>query len=99
MKAPGLKLKGRNARVRAYRVAQWDRDPLADVAAAYRSSVAVDKALAEAVAAAHRAGRSWPEIATALGLSAELAGGPQIAAELAARRQQLLKVWALPGDR
>ena len=90
MIAPGLRLKGRNARVRAYRVGRWDRDPLADVAVACRSSIAVDKALAEAVAAAHRAGRSWPEIAAALSLNAEPSDWPQIAAELATRRRLLL---------
>jgi hypothetical protein len=50
----------------------------------------VDKALAESISAARLDGRSWSQIAVALGLSADLATWPQIASELAARRQQLL---------
>jgi hypothetical protein len=85
-----LRLRGRNARIRAYKIGRWNRDPLNDVAASCRSSVAVDKALAEAIAGARRAGHSWPEIAVALGLNAYLTTWPEIAAALAARRQVTL---------
>jgi hypothetical protein len=88
--APALRLRGRNARIRAYRIGRWDRDPLNDVAAACRSSVAVDKALAESVCSARRAGQSWPEIAVALGLDADLTTWPGISAALATRRQVIL---------
>ena len=88
--APALRLRGRNARIRAYKIGKWNRDPLTDVAASCRSSVAVDKALAESVSSARGAGRSWPEIAVALGLPADLTTWPEISAALAMRRQELL---------
>jgi hypothetical protein len=88
--APALRLRGRNARIRAYRIGRWNRDPLDDVAASCRSSVAVDKALAESVISARRAGKTWPEIAVALGLSADLTTSAEISAALTARRQVIL---------
>jgi hypothetical protein len=88
--APAIRLRGRNTRIRAYAVGRWNRDPLTDVAAACRSSVAVDKAFAEAVGNARRAGRTWPEIAVALGLSADLTSWPEVSAALATRRQVML---------
>jgi hypothetical protein len=88
--APALRLRGRNTRIRAYRIGRWNRDPLNDVAASCRSSVAVDKALAESISSARRAGHSWPEIAVALGLDADLTTWPAISTALATRRQGTL---------
>ena len=88
--APALRLRGRNARIRAYKIGRWNRDPLNDVAASCRSSAAVDKALAESISSARRAGRSWPEIAVAMGLDADLTTWPEISAALATRRQVTL---------
>jgi hypothetical protein len=88
--APALRLRGRNARVRVYRIGRWNRDPLNDVAAASCSSVALDKALAESISSARRAGRSWPEIAVALGLDPDVTTWPEISAALATRRQVTL---------
>jgi hypothetical protein len=88
--APALRLRGRNARIRAYKIGRWNRDPLGDVAASCRSSVAVDKALAESISNARRAGRSWPEIAVALGLDADPTTWPEISAALATRRRVTL---------
>jgi hypothetical protein len=56
--APAMRLRGRSARLRAYRIGRWDRDSLAEVTAACRSSNAMDKALAESVSAARRDGRT-----------------------------------------
>ena len=88
--APALRLRGRNPRIRAYRIGRWNRDPLNDVAASCCSSVAVDKALAESVSSAQRAGKTWPEIAVALGLSPDLTTSAEISAALAARQQVIL---------
>jgi hypothetical protein len=88
--APALRLRGRNDRIRAYKIGRWNRDPLNNVAACCRSSVAVDKALAESINSARRAGRSWPEIAVALGLDANLTTWPEISAGLATHRQVIL---------
>ena len=88
--APALRLRGRKTRIRAYRIGRWHRDPLNDVAAACRSSVAIDKALAESVSSARRAGKTWPEIAVALGLSADLTTWAEISAALGTHRQVIL---------
>jgi len=87
--APALRLRGRNARIRAYKIGRWNHDPLNDVAASCRSSVAVDKALAESVRSARQAGKTWPEIAVALDLSADLTTWDEFSAALATRRQVL----------
>jgi|1185.fasta_scaffold1134773_1 hypothetical protein len=88
--APALRLRGRKARIRAYKIGRWNRDPLNDVAAACRSSVAIDKALAESVSSARRAGKTWPKIAVALGLSADLTTWAEISAALSTHRQVIL---------
>jgi hypothetical protein len=88
--APALRLRGRNARIRAYKIGRWNRDPLNDVAASCRSSVAVDKALGESIRSARRAGHTWPEIAVALGLDADLTTWPDISAALVTRRHVTL---------
>jgi hypothetical protein len=77
--------------MRLRRVGSWDRDPLTDLAAACRTTVAIDKALGESIAHARRAGRSWPEIATALGLPASLTTWDEISQALAEARRY---VWS-----
>jgi hypothetical protein len=86
---PALRLRGRNSRIRAYRIGRWNRDPLNDVAISCRSSVAADKALAESVSSARRAGKTWPEIAEALGLSTDLTTWAEVSTALGTRRQMI----------
>ena len=51
------------------------RDPLANVRECCRASVAVEKALGEAVRDALAAGRSWAEVGQALGIDADTSVG------------------------
>jgi hypothetical protein len=88
---PALRLHGRGERVRLRRIGSWNRDPLTDLALTCRTTVAVDKALGESVDAARQAGRSWTEIASAMGLPATLSSWQEISEALAASRQQIWK--------
>lgn len=91
MGSPALRLRGRGDRVRLRKIGMWNRDPLAELTVTCRTTVAVDKAFGESVRAARRAGRSWSEIAHALGLPSTLSSWEEIAAALATRRQA---VWS-----
>jgi hypothetical protein len=84
-----LRLRGRGDRIRLYRTGTWNHAPLDDLAVTCRTTTAVDKALAETLSAARRAGHSWPEIASALGLSPTLSTWDEIATELAATRRHV----------
>jgi hypothetical protein len=84
-----LRLRGRGDRVRLRRVGTWNRAPLDDLTVTCRTTTAVDKAFAETVSAARRAGHTWPEIASALGLPATLSSPDEIFTELAAARRHV----------
>ncbi|MEV6489351.1 hypothetical protein AB0M20_12085 [Actinoplanes sp. NPDC051633] len=84
-----LRLRGRGDRIRLYHTGTWNHAPLDDLAVTCRTTTAVDKALAEAISAARRAGHSWPEIASVLGLSPTLSTWDEIATELAATRRHI----------
>jgi hypothetical protein len=51
--------------------------------------VAVDKALGESVRAARKAGRSWSEIATTLGVAPTVSSWDELAAALAGNRRMI----------
>jgi hypothetical protein len=89
MSAPALRLRGRGERVRLRRIGTWNRDPLHELAVACRTTVAVDKALGESVNAARQSGRSWPEIAVAMGLPPTLSSWQEISEAMATGRQYL----------
>jgi hypothetical protein len=91
--APAMRLRGRGDRVRLRKIGRWNRDPLAELTVACRTTVAVDKALGELVHAARKAGCTWSEIATALGLAPTLSSWDEIAAALAENRRV---VWNRP---
>jgi hypothetical protein len=84
-----LRLRGRGDRIRLRRMGRWNRAPLDDLVVICRTTMAVEKTLAESITAARRAGHTWPEIAAALGLPPTLSGWHEIAAELAAARRQV----------
>jgi hypothetical protein len=84
-----LRLRGRGDQTRLRRIGRWNRAALDDLAVTCRTATAVDKALAETVGAARRAGHTWPEIATALGLPPSLSTWDEIATELAAARRHV----------
>ena len=84
-----LRLRGRGDRIRLHRTGTWNHAPLDDLAVTCRTTTAVDKALAETISAARRAGHSWPEIAAALGLPPTLSTWDEMATELAATRRHV----------
>jgi hypothetical protein len=86
---PVLRIHGRGARTRVRKRGRWGRDPLADLVLTCRAMVATDKALAESVRAARKAGQTWPQIAMALGLPATLTTWQEISAALAENHRHL----------
>jgi hypothetical protein len=64
---PRLRLRGRGRHLRLRASTGDDGDPLAMVRECCRASVAVEKAMGEAVSSARSAGTGWGEIAEALG--------------------------------
>lgn len=69
-KAPRLRLSGHGAGLRLRGRGRW-RDPLEEVRECCRASMAVDKALGEAVREAIGTGSSWRDVGRALGVSAD----------------------------
>jgi hypothetical protein len=68
-RSPQLRLSGHGRRLRLRHRGQWRRDPLAAVRECCRASLAVDKALGEAVREAMATGSSWKDIGRALGVA------------------------------
>lgn len=67
--APRLRLSGHGPRLRLRTLGRWRHDPLEDVRECCRASMAVDKALGEAVREAIKTGSSWRDVGRALGAS------------------------------
>jgi hypothetical protein len=86
---PALRIHGRGTRVRLRKQGRWGRDPLADLAVLCRTMVAADKALAESVRAARKAGRPWSQIAVGLGLPATLTTWQEISVALSENHRRL----------
>ncbi len=72
-------------------------DPLANVRECCRASVAVEKALGEAIQDALAAGHSWSEVGEAFGAEAKTAVGVKERYD-ASRRWMRTKFWGMGGD-
>jgi hypothetical protein len=72
------------------------RDPLANVRECCRASVAVEKALGEAIRDALGAGHTWAEVGTALGVEAKTSVGVKEQYD-AARRWMRTRFWGTAG--
>jgi hypothetical protein len=66
---PRIRLTGRGDRLRLRQRGEWQQDPLQDVRECCRASMAVEKALGEAVRAALASGASWQEVGHVLGVA------------------------------
>ena len=69
MPAPRIRLTGRGDRLRLRQRGGWQEDPLQAVRECCRASMAVEKALGEAVRAAIASGASWQEVGRVLGVA------------------------------
>ena len=67
--APHLRLSGHGERLRLRQHGRWQQDPLAAVRECCRASVAVEKALGEAIREARAAGASWTDVGRVLGVA------------------------------
>jgi hypothetical protein len=69
MTQPRVRISGHGSRLRVRTKGDWQADPLGALREACRSSVAIEKALAEAIQHARVAGVSWAEVGRALGVA------------------------------
>jgi hypothetical protein len=68
-RTPQLRISGHGAGLRLRHRGSWQRDPLQAVQECCRASIALDKALGEAVRQALATGASWRDIGQALGVT------------------------------
>jgi hypothetical protein len=66
---PRLRIVGHGKRLRVRTKGDWEGNALVALREACRASVAVEKAVAEAIQGARTAGLSWEEIGRALGIA------------------------------
>jgi hypothetical protein len=66
---PRLRVVGRGSRPRVRLKGDWDADPAANLRVACGTSIAMEKAVCEAIGRARRAGMSWDAIARTLGVA------------------------------
>ena len=69
MQAPRIRLTGRGDRLRLRQHGAWQEDPLQAVRECCRASMAIEKALGEAVRAAIASGALWQEVGRVLGVA------------------------------
>lgn len=70
-RGPRLRLRGDGQRLRLHISTRHGGDPLDLVRECCRASLAIEKAMGEAIASAQSSGRGWREIAAALGASGD----------------------------
>jgi len=95
MSAATLRLKGSGEHLRL-RVTRAP-DPLANVRECCRASVAVEKAMGEAIRDALAAGRSWAEVGQALGVDANTSVDVAVQYD-SSRRWMRKRVWNTDGQ-
>jgi hypothetical protein len=66
---PRVRITGHGTRLRVRTKGDWEADPAGALRESCRSSVAIEKAVAEAIQLARRAGASWGEIGRTLGVA------------------------------
>jgi hypothetical protein len=66
---PRVRISGHGSRLRVRTKGDWEADPIGALREACRSSVAIDKAIAEAIQRARGRGVSWADIGRTLGVA------------------------------
>ena len=88
---PRLRVVGRASRPRVRLRGNWDADPGMNLRVACGTSVAIDKAVCEAIGRARRAGMTWDAIARILGWAEEAADRHALADAFGASRREILE--------
>ena len=68
-RSPQVRLSGHGARLRLRQRGQWQENPLEALRECCRASLAIDKALGEAVRQTRTLGASWREVGRLLGVA------------------------------
>ena len=88
---PRLRIVGQGARLRVRQRGDWVVDPSTSLSEACRASIAIDKALAEAIGRARVRGMSWNKIGEALGATDHADSKAQLVDALADHRRAVLQ--------
>ncbi len=89
--AARLRLSGHGTGLRLRTLGRWRHDPLDDVRECCRASMALDKALGEAVHEAVATGASWRDVGQALGVSEDAKTEADVIGSLASSKQAVWK--------
>jgi hypothetical protein len=88
---PRVRISGRGNHLRVRLKGDWKADPVSGLRESCRSSVAIEKAVAEAMLLSHAAGVSWDEIGRTLGVAEDAADKESLIDAFADSRRGILK--------
>jgi len=86
---PRIRLTGHGDRLRLRQRGRWQQDPLEAVRECCRASMAVEKALGEAIRAAAASGASWQEVGRVLGVAETAESEEDVMDALAKNRREV----------
>jgi hypothetical protein len=84
-----IRLSGRGGRLRLRQRGRWGQDALEDLRECCRASMAMDKALGEAIRDAITAGERWQDISRTLGVSEDAQSESELIDRLAANKREV----------
>lgn len=95
---PRIRLTGHGNQLRLRQRGHWRQDPLDALRECCRASMAVEKALGEAIRAAVASGASWQEVGRALGVVETVQSGEDVMDALAGNRREVWRrLWKSSG--
>jgi len=90
-----LRLSGHGTRIRLHKRGNWKGDEIDGLRMCWGATIAVEKALGEAVRQGRDAGLSWEQIGRALGVVETATSGTEVLeAVITARREMSQRFWA-----
>jgi len=84
-----VRLTGHGRRLRLRQRGRWGQDALEDLRECFRASMAVDKALGEAIRASIAAGAEWEDIGRVLGVTEDAQSKYDVIDALAATKREV----------
>jgi hypothetical protein len=87
---PRVRIRGRGNHLRVGLRGDWNSDPIGGLRESCRSSVAIEKAIAEAIRLSRDAGVSWAEIGQTLGVAEDAADKESLIDAFADSRRAIL---------